>query len=166
MAVLRAAQLFPQSPIREISVRAPTRWPVWGTHRWLQYIVNRTSSAVDVSNAEPCALNAARYNPSGCAGSLTPNKKLHRIKGSALRWPLFIGERCGRSPRSILGKQAKSKRPPCPVFSRVEKGATLGARADTTMRRPASPVTHAILTGIEGASIALASFCYGAHIHG
>ena len=96
MAVLRAAQLFPQSPIREISVRAPTRWPVWGTHRWLQYIVNRTSSAVDVSNAEPCALNAARYNPSGCAGSLTPNKKLHRIKGPALRWPFFCWQVKGR----------------------------------------------------------------------
>ena len=37
----------------------------------------------------------------------------------------------------------------------------LGTWADTTMRRPASPVAHALLTGIEGVSIALASFYEG-----
>ncbi len=33
-----------------------------------------------------------------------------------------------------------------------------GTWADTTMRKPASPVAHALLIGIEGASIVLALF--------
>ena len=77
------------------------------------------------------------------------------LNGSALRWPLFYGGKGADAHQSLVASQKMSARHAQQVWWLP------GTWVDITMRRPASPVAHAVLTGIEGVSIVLASF-YGA----